>query len=212
MRVLVACEESAAVRDAFRAKGHEAWSCDLQPCSADPTFHIQGDAIKAAYLQEWDLLIAHPPCTYLTCSAEWAYKDPKDINKRLSPDKLYGEARKQAREEAIEFFMKFAHAPVEKIAIENPVDVISSRWRPADQYIQPYQFGADASKKTGLWLKNLPVLVPTGYVMPRWVNGKPRWANQTNSGQNRLGPSETRTCERSKTYLGIARAMADQWG
>jgi hypothetical protein len=101
--------------------------------------------------------------------------------------------------------------PAHHIAIENPVGIISSRIRPADQYIQPYWFGADASKKTGLWLKNLPHLCPNEYVLPRMVNGKPRWGNQTDGGQNKLGPSPTRAHERSRTYPGIARAMAVQW-
>jgi hypothetical protein len=215
MRVLVACESSGTVREAFRKLGHDAWSCDLLPADDGSRNHLQEDVVNVIELEgPWDLMIAHPPCTYLTCSAEWAYKDPSEINKKLSPDKLYGDARKAAREDAAAFFMALARAPIEKIAIENPVGVMSSRWRKADQYIQPYEFGDDASKKTGLWLKGLPPLVadPADYVEPRWVNGRPRWSNQTDSGQNRLGPSADRWKVRSKTYDGIAQAMARTWG
>jgi len=118
----------------------------------------------------------------------------------------------QLTEDALAFVRLLMDAPIPRICIENPVGVISTRIRPADQYIQPYQFGEDASKKTGLWLKNLPKLEPTEYIEPRYVNGKPRWGNQTDSGQNRLGPSEYRWKVRSKTYWGIANAMATQWG
>jgi len=161
---------------------------------------------------DWDLLIAHPPCTYLTCAAEWAYKEPHEINKKLNPENLYGVERKRAREQAIDFVMVLANAPIERIAIENPVGVISSRWRKPDQIIQPWQFGHDASKKTCLWLKNLPLLKPTKTVEPRIVEGKPRWGNQTDSGQNKLPPGKDRWKERSVTYQGIADAMAKQWG
>ena len=230
MKVLVACEFSGVVRDAFIARGHDAMSCDLLPTDI-PGPHFQGDVIEILD-DRWDLLIAHPPCTYLTCSAEWAYKDVQ--TKRIKPGTLIGAERRKAREEAVDFFMRFANAPIKKICIENPVGVMSTRWRKPDQIIQPYEFGHDASKKTCLWLKNLAPLVPTAYVKPRLIcsscgrvltfdyyacpdcryEGRllPRWANQTDSGQNRLPPSKDRGHIRSVTYTGIAKAMAEQWG
>ena len=196
MRVLVACESSGAVRDAFRARGHFAMSCDLLP-TEQPGPHHQGD-IRDLLGQEWDLLIAHPPCTYLSVSGmHWTTRGLRDP---------------KLTEDALDFVRLFMNAPIEYIAIENPVSVISSRIRKPDQIIQPYQFGHDASKKTCLWLKGLPLLKPTQMIAPRIVNGKQRWANQTDSGQNKLPPSKNRWKLRSKTYEGIADAMAAQWG
>ena len=193
MKVLIACEFSGTVRDAFAAKGHDAWSCDLQPSDGK---HIQGNVTD--HLDDgWELMIAHPPCTYLSVSGmHWTTRGLRDP---------------QLTEDALEFVRVLMEAPIEKIAIENPVSVISSRIRKPDQILQPYYFGHDASKKTCLWLKNLPRLKYTQYVEGRSVNGKMRWANQTDSGQNRLGPSEDRWKLRSKTYEGIAAAMAEQW-
>ena len=208
--MLVACEYSGRVRDAFIAKGHEAISCDLLPTKQFGP-HYQGNVFDIIY-NGFDLMIAHPPCTYLTCSAEWAYKDPKDINKKLSPDKLYGQARRDAREDAIKFFIRLALARIDKICIENPIGVMSTRFRKPDQFIQPYEYGHDASKRTCLWLKGLPQLQPTNYIEPRYVNGLPRWGNQTDSGQNREPPSKDRWKVRSTTWQGWADAMADQWG
>ena len=227
MRVLVACEYSGRVRDAFIAAGHEATSCDLLD-TEQPGPHYQGDVFDIIG-DGWDLMVGHPPCTYLTCSAEWAYRDVQ--TKNLSPDKLYGAERRAAREEAAEFFTKLAEAPIHRIAIENPVGVMSTRWRKPDQFIQPHEYGHDASKRTGLWLKGLPELTPTHKVHPRWVCCKnvieaaevcltccgerlalPRWANQTDSGQNREPPSKDRWKIRSTTWQGWADAMADQWG
>lgn len=197
MRVLIACESSGVVRDAFRKRGHDAWSCDLLPADDGSPYHIQGDCLEEAY-KDWDLMIAHPPCTYLSSSGlHWNKRRP---------------GRAELTEEALEFVQKLMDSPIERIAVENPVGCIGTRIRKANQYIHPYQFGEDASKKTGLWLKNLPDLRPTGYIVPRIANGKPRWANQTDSGQNRLPPSKDRWKLRSKTYQGIADAMADQWG
>lgn len=217
MKVLIACESSGNTREAFRRKGHDAWSCDLLPADDGSEFHIQGDVLDIIN-NGWDLIIAHPSCTYLTCSAEWAYKDPTEINKKLSPEKLYGEARKQAREEAAEFFMQIANADCPRIAIENPVGVMSTRWRKPDQIIHPWQYGHDASKKTCLWLKGLPLLEPTKRVYGRkieWPKGSgkivERWSNQTDSGQNRLPPSADRWKTRSVTYQGWSDAMAEQW-
>ncbi len=197
MNVLVACECSGTVRDAFMRKGHNAWSCDIQPCDDGGLFHITGCAIEALKAEDWDLVIAHPPCTYLSVSGlHWNKRRPE---------------RAAKTEEAVKFFMEFENLKC-KYAIENPICCMSTRWRKPDQIIQPYQFGHDASKKTCLWLQGLPKLNPTMYIEPRVVEGKNRWANQTDSGQNVLGPSPDRAKLRSKTYQGIADAMADQWG
>lgn len=196
MRVLVACEYSGRVRDAFTAMGHYAMSCDLLPTDA-PGNHYQGD-VRDIIENDWDLMIAHPPCTYLCSSGlHW--------NKRVP-------GRAQQTEEALDFVRMLFNVPIRKIALENPIGCISSRIRKPDQTIQPYHFGHDASKATCLWLKNLPPLRPTAMIEPRMVDGKPRWGNQTDSGQNRLPPSEDRWKVRSETYAGIAKAMAEQWG
>lgn len=212
LKVLVGCEESQAVCLAFREAGHEAFSCDLKPCSGGhPEWHYQMDVFKAIGLQDWDLGIFFPDCTYLTCSAEWAYKEPP-YHQKVKLGTLVGQARKGARIAAYEFFMALYNCNIEKIAIENPIGVMSSLFRKPNQVIHPYNFGSDASKSTCLWLKNLPRLNATEYIEPRIVNGQKRWANQTDSGQNKLSPSDNRAELRSKTYLGIAAAMAMQWG
>lgn len=196
MRVLVACEYSGAVRDAFRARGHDAMSCDLLPTDV-PGPHYQGDVFDVIG-DGWDLMVAHPPCTYLSSSGlHW--------NGRV-------EGRAAKTEDALAFVRALLDAPIPRIAVENPVGCIGTRIRKADQTIQPHQFGDDASKATCLWLKGLPLLKPTAHVPGRMVNGKPRWANQTDSGQNRLAPSADRWKLRSATFPGIAAAMADQWG
>lgn len=197
MRVLVACEFSGTVRDAFLRAGHYALSCDLLPCESETSGdHYQGDVLDILD-HGWDLMIAHPPCTYLCSSGlHWNKRRP---------------GRAEETEKALEFVRRLLDAPIPRIALENPVGCISTRIRPYDQAIQPYQFGHDASKKTCLWLKNLPPLRPTKMVEPRMVNGKPRWANQTDSGQNKLPPSADRWAIRSETYQGIAQAMAEQW-
>lgn len=192
MKVLVACEFSGVVRDAFRKRGHEAFSCDLLP-SEDERYHLRTD-VREVLDQGWDMMIAHPPCTHLAVSGARWFKDKKEL-----------------QEEALEFVKLLLDAPIKKIALENPISIISTRIRKPDQIIQPWMFGHDASKSTCLWLKNLPLLEPTSYIEPRIVNGKSRWANQTDSGQNKLGPSESRWKERSITYQGIADAMATQW-
>lgn len=199
MKVLVACEFSGIVRDAFKAKGHDAWSCDLLPTERSGQ-HIQSDVLEILG-DGWDLMVAHPPCTYLCISGiHW--------NNRIA-------GRRKKTETALRFIKALFDAPIEKIALENPVGVISSVYRSPDQYIQPWQFGEPYSKKTGLWLKNLPELEPTNILTPIAFqkNGKtPRWNNQTPSGQNKLGPSSDRAKLRSITYQGIADAMAEQWG
>lgn len=198
MKVLVACEFSGVVRKAFRNKGHDAWSCDLIPSEDNSEFHYLGP-VQDILNDKWDLMITHPPCDYLSVSGlHW--------NNR-------GRGWERT-EEALEFVKLLLDAPIEKICLENPVGIISTRIRKPDQIIQPYEFGEDASKRTCLWLKNLPKLPidPAKRVPGRIVNGKERWSNQTDSGQNRLGPSETRAADRAKTYEGIAQAMADTWG
>lgn len=218
LRVLVACEYSGTVRDAFSALGHEAMSCDLLPSeSTMPGKHHQGDVRDVLNLG-WDMMIAHPPCTYLCSSGlHW--------NKRGRGTDL--------TEEALGFVRELLDAPIPHIALENPIGCISTRIRAPDQTIQPYFFGEDASKATCLWLKNLPLLTQTNFVKPRYVCcgesfdysagkygcpnclgkhvAKSRWANQTDSGQNKLPPSADRWKARSKTYAGIAQAMAEQW-
>jgi hypothetical protein len=192
-RVLVACEFSGTVRDAFARRGWEAWSCDLLS-SELPGLHYQGD-VRKLLNQGWDLMIAHPPCTYLCSSGlHW--------NKRVS-------GRQEETDRALNFVRELLNAPIEKIALENPVGCISTKIRKPDQTIHPWQFGHTESKGTCLWLKGLPLLKPTN-VLPMPASG--RWDNQTPSGQNKLGPSANRWAIRSKTYSGIAEAMAEQWG
>jgi hypothetical protein len=232
MRVLVACEESQVVCKAFRAKGHEAYSCDIQPCSGGhPEWHIQDDCMK--YLRDkWDMMIAHPPCTYLTNAAEWAYSDGP-YHQNIKEGTLTGPARKEAREEALRFVRDLLNAPIQKKVVENPIGQISKRifwylggegperWEVfptktigciKPQIVQPHWFGDDASKATCLYLLGVPKLKPTQHVEPRIVNGKKRWGNQTDSGQNIESPSDERAKIRSKTLPGIAKAMAEQWG
>ena len=188
MRVLVACEYSGTVRDAFIARGHDAWSCDLLPTDVDGP-HIHGDVTEILG-DGWYLMVAHPPCTALCVSGNRYY------------------AGTPARVEALEFFRMFLDAPIERVCVENPGGVVSSSIRQPDQYVQPWQFGHPESKKTGLWLRGLPVLQETD---PLPLPDCGYWSNQTPSGQNRLGPSEDRWKVRSATYAGIAEAMAEQW-
>ena len=201
MRILVGCECSGKVRDAFIALGHDAVSCDLLP-SDRPGPHIQGDLVEVLD-QGWDMGIFFPPCTYLCGSGmHWTTRGLRDP---------------KLTEDALEFVRRILAAPIHRKALANPVGAISPRIRKPDQIIQPWQFGDDASKKTCLWLQNLPPLVPTKIVPGRLVtlpSGKvvERWGNQTDSGQNRLGPSEDRWKVRSETYTGVAEAIAAQWG
>lgn len=195
MRVLVACEFSGTVRQAFRALGHDAWSCDLLPAADGSDYHLQGDALEWAQGDPWDLMVAHPPCTYLASSGlHWNARRPE---------------RAVLTDQAVVFVRALAAVPIPRVAIENPIGALSSRWRKPDQIIHPWQFGHDASKATCLWLRGLPLLTPTD-VLP---GGKTaRRANQTASGQNKLPPSPDRWKLRSLTYPGIAQAMAAQWG
>jgi site-specific DNA-cytosine methylase len=188
-KVLVACEYSGRVRDAFAALGWNAWSCDLLP-SETPGNHHQG-AVEDILSLHWDVLIAHPPCTHLAVSGARWFKD-----------------KQVEQAEALAFVRLLLDAPVEHIALENPVSIISTRIRRPNQVIHPHWFGHPEAKATCLWLKNLPPLTPTD-PLPLPASG--RWENQTPSGQNKLGPSPDRWKERSRTYSGIASAMATQW-
>lgn len=198
MRVLIACEFSGTVRRAFAAHGHDAWSCDLQPSEDGSPNHIQGDVLDLLDdldAEPFDLMIAHPPCTYLASSGlHW--------NGRVA-------GRAELTEEALQFVQELLEAPVRMMALENPIGCISSRVRKPSQIVQPWHFGDDASKATCLWLRNLPLLKPQNQLPG---DRKTRRGNQTPSGQNKLGPSPDRWKERSRTYQGIADAMADQWG
>jgi len=202
MRVLVACEFSGIVRDAFIARGHDAWSCDIIETER-PGNHIKGDVLD--YLNEnWDMMIAHPPCTFLcTTGNKWMGEKYRE---RFP-------TRQHDRKDAIRFFMELIHAPISKIAIENPVGIMSSEYRKPDQYIQPYQFGHPHSKKTGLWLKNLPKLEPTNTVSKggriTFASGRsmPKWYADIGNL-----PLAERATHRSRTFKGIADAMAAQWG
>jgi site-specific DNA-cytosine methylase len=188
MKVLVACEESQAVTKAFRALGHEAYSCDLLPCSGGhPEWHMQRDVLSILYgfYKPWDLVIAFPPCTDLAVSGA----------------RYFEQKRKDGRQQAaIKFFMKFADFSQCPIAIENPIGIMSTHYRKPDQIIQPWQFGHGETKATCLWLKGLPLLKPTNIVEGREQR---IW---------KMPPSANRAKMRSKTYEGIAKAMAEQWG
>lgn len=220
MKILIACEESQTVCKAFREKGHEAYSCDILPCSGGhPEWHINGDVLpilngycfittmsnQSYFIDKWDLIIAHPPCTYLTVTGNRWFNVEKYGDKAIQ--------RIKEREEAAKFFMKFAEADCEHIAIENPVGYMSTFYRKCDQIIQPWMFGDAAEKKTCLWLKNLPPLEATKIVIPpkriQYESGKsmPQWY----ADAWRL-PKDERSKIRSKTFLGIAYAMAEQWG
>jgi site-specific DNA-cytosine methylase len=184
-RVLIACEYSATVRDAFRARGHDAWSCDLLPTEGDPAWHYQEDVRKVSRREHWDLMIAHPPCTHLSVSGARHF------------------AAKQAsgvQQEALGFVADLFSAPIKHIALENPVSIISSRFRKPAQIIQPWQFGHGETKATCLWLTNLPTLKPTNIVEGREAR------------VHRMAPGPNRWKERSRTFAGVAEAMADQWG
>ena len=194
MRILVACEESQTVCKALRLKGHEAYSCDIQECSGGhPEWHIQGDALEVAYNPDymWEAMVAHPPCTHLAVSgARWFKEGIKPLH---------------LQDEAAEFFMALINAPIERIAVENPICVMSTRYRKPDQIINPFQFGHPEQKKTCLWLKNLPKLVETDNVydymmtLPLRERTRIHW----------LGSNKAK--ERSITYQGIADAIANQW-
>lgn len=210
LRVLVACEFSGIVREAFRKRGHDAWSCDLLRAEDGSDYHFQMDVMDIVCgkweVPSWDLMIAHPPCTYLGVSGfHWCYHYPK----KPKPGVLYGPERLKAAEEAIEFVRKLMNAKIPKIAIENPVSVISSRIRPADQTLQPWYYGHPEFKATCIWRNNLPELMPTNILMPP-KKGNPEYVKWAKVHHEPPGPDRWKN--RSRTYQGIADAMAEQWG
>lgn len=203
MKILVACEESQAVTIELRKLGHEAYSCDLEPCSGNhPEWHLQQDVVPLLE-QHWDMILAFPPCTYLTVTGNSWFNIEKYGDKAIK--------RHEDRKDAINFFMLFANANCEKIAIENPIGVMSTNYRKPDQIIQPYMFGDAERKSTCLWLKGLPKLEPTNIVEPELYTYKDGrtdglWHIKT------IGlPPKERAMMRSKTFPGIAKAMAVQW-
>jgi len=187
MNVLVACEFSGVVREAFKAKGHNAWSCDLLPTDI-PGAHLKMDAIAAMSMIDFDLMIAHPPCTYL-CNggANWLNRRPE---------------WRPGREKAAEFFMSLMNGPINKIAIENPIGHMSTRYRKPDQIVRPFMFGHEYNKDICLWLKNLPKLEPTGHIKPPYKK-LDFWSNKRHKDGKSL---------KSVTFQGVANAMAEQWG
>jgi|TARA_R110000764_G_scaffold74412_1_gene150992 hypothetical protein len=206
MRILIACEESQTITKKFRELGHEAYSCDLLDCSGGkPEWHIKGDAIVEAYSGKYDMMIAHPPCTFLSVSgARWMYNKDGSVNQE----------RLENQNKALAFVQKLLDSPIKRIALENPVSVISTKIRKPNQIVQPYMFGDEATKTTCLWLKNLPLLVPTNIVGKGekvfYKSGKshPKWYADALS--NSKTPEERRTL-RSKTFEGMAKAISQQW-
>lgn len=204
MRVLIACEYSASVRDAFRARGHDAWSADILPTEGDPRWHIRGDALAAVASGPWDLLIAFPPCTHLSAAGarHWPAKQ--------------ADGRQRA---AVDFVRALWDAPVARVALENPVGWLNTHWQKPTQIIQPFEHGDPWRKTTCLWLRGLPPLVPTNVVEPHgsWVGGGRgagrRLPSRAESQRIRaLGGGNRNPHERSRTFAGIAAAMATQWG
>jgi len=204
MRILLACEESQEVTKRLRAKGHEAFSCDILPCSGGkPEWHLQQD-VTELLKQKWDMIIAFPPCTFLTVTGNRWFNIERYGDKAIK--------RHADRKEAIDFFMMFANADCDKIVIENPIGAMSSHYQKPNQIVNPYQFGDPFEKKTCLWIKGLPNLIPTNIVEPpkrtEFASGKsmPTWY----ADAWKL-PKEERAKLRSKTFPGIAEAMAEQW-
>lgn len=230
LNILVACEESQTVTKELRLLGHNAYSCDLLPCSGGrPDLHFNVDVFeiiknnggllqngKLKKVKKWDIMIAHPPCTYLAVSgAQWYYHpDDKDLPKSLRRPHPRYPNRANEREDALKFFMALTNVKIDKIAIENPIGIVSTRWRKPDQVVQPYMFGDEATKTTCLWLKGLPKLTPTNVVGKGdrvfFKSGKsqPKWYSEAFS---KAKSHEERRTMRSKTFIGMAKAMADQW-
>lgn len=224
--VLIGYSACPLTREAFEAKGHDVWTCDLLPARDGSEKHLQMDVWRALLSYKWDMAVLHPMCTYLTVSAAWAYSDPDYVkypgvgyHQKVKPGTLVGAERRAAQAEELENFRRLLALPF-PVAIENPArSYVCTAIRKPDQCVQPYEFGDDASKLTGFWLTGgIPPLYRLsanrveGRIVPH--NGKyvERWANQTDSGQNRLSPGENRWLERSATYPGIAAAMGEQWG
>lgn len=203
MKILIACEESQTVCKAFRKLGHEAFSCDVQECSGEhPEWHIKGDAIAEAYSGNYDMMIAHPPCTYLSkAGARWMYRSPG----------IVCQERLKLAMEAKDFFFKLYNAPIKFIAIENPLPLKIVALPKPDNVVQPYQFGEPFSKKTFLWLKNLPPLTPTN-ILTEYTPYIPSNTGGVSRGQKYAKGVASGSRKRSKTFQGIADAMATQWG
>ena len=196
MKILLGCEESQAVCKAFRARGHEAYSCDIQECSGGhPEWHLQMDVFQAIKLKDWDMGVFFPDCTYLTISANKWYKDQLPRKSGV----LVGAERRAAREDAIGFFMRLWNCKIPKIGIENPIGVMSTRFKKPDQVLQPWMFGHGETKATCLWLRGLPKLTPTNIVEGR------------EQRLHKLSKTSDRAKIRSKTFQGIAEALAAQW-
>lgn len=230
--VFIGMKTSGVLRRGFQSLGFETYSCDLLPSEDGGAGHIVGDVFDCLKHMQPSLAIFHPTCTYLTNSAAWAYKDPP-YHQRLKPGTLFGAARREAREKAIADVLRIDALPIPMKAVENPVGILSTRWRKPNQIVQPYQYGDDASKATCLWLTGLPNLQPTNYFPPRLVCANcstvntwrvhhkcgicdshdllPRWSNQTDEGQNNMPPDQDRWKERSRTFPGLAAAMVSQW-
>ena len=202
LNVFIGMEESQIIQRAFEDRGHNSWSCDFKPGRLNPSRHIQGNVHEVIRRLPWtpDIIILHPVCRFLSVSGQYWTGKP-------------GQRTVEDRERAIADFMACTeYGP--RLCIENPIGIMSTRWRKPDQIIQPHNFGDDASKATCFWLKGLPILKPTKYFPPRIVGSKKRWGNQTDSGQTRLGPTknpEDRRAARAETYPGPADAMAEQW-
>lgn len=246
-KVLIGYSCCGHTRAAFEKYGHDVWTCDLLPPRHDSQKHLQMDVWRALEMS-WDFAVLHPMCTYLTASAEWAYKDPDfdrypgvGYHQKLKPETLFGEGRRAARDEAVENFKRLDALPF-PVIIENPSrGALSTRFRGPTQAIHPYQCGDDASKSTGFWLnqEDMPLMQidPAAFVEPRMVCNNstkanphhspygstecvvcgsmkmlPRWANQTDSGQNNLSPGDQRWLDRSETYPGIAALLGDTYG
>lgn len=202
LNILIACEESQEVCKAFRELGYNAFSCDLQDCSGGhPEWHIKGDALEEAYSGKYDLMIAHPPCTYMSkAGARWMYPTAGNID----------ESRLQKAMEAKEFFMKLLNAPIEHVAVENPLPLKVVELPTPTQIIQPYEYGHPYSKKTLLWIKNLPPLTPTE-VIDDYKPYLPSNTGGVNRGQKHSRGIAKNAKESSKTFTGVAKAMAEQW-
>lgn len=223
-KILIGYSACPLTRAAFEQEGHDVWTCDLLPARDNSPMHLQCDIWEVLHLK-WDMAMLHPMCTFLNNASSWALHDADferypgvGYHQRLKPETLVGAARRAAQDIDVENFRRLLELPY-PVAIENPApSAINTRIRPPDQVVHPYMFGDNASKGTGFWLtKGLPLLVPTQYVEPRLclqANGKtlPRWANQTDSGQERTTPGESRWLERSKTWPGIAAAAGSVWG
>ncbi len=210
MKILIACEESQTITNLYREKGYEAYSCDILDCSGgNPQWHLKGDALAYAYSGGFDMMIAHPPCTYLAVSgARWMYNKDGSVNQE----------RLSNQNKALDFVKKLMDAPIDKIAVENPISVISSKIRKPDQIVHPYWFGDKASKSTCLWLKNLPLLTATNMVSKgeffEWVDKKGKKKRQAQWYMDALKKAKTpeqRRTLRSKTFEGMAKAITEQW-